>query len=272
MLKEYIEELVNEVLRGFNLSKFKSIAGTNEREQSKNPREYEGEIPELNYAQKMLPYLGQGTSRSTFALSGGKVLKIATNDAGVGQNQAEVEIWSNSKSPYITQVYDNSPDYKWIIAEIVKPLSESEMISYLSVDESVLQDITWLTPTSIESVTSRYQNKIDEKQAMIDGYQSKIDRGEGLEHLEAMKRTMQSGYQVQAKSQEILDNQTLLSFLGGMIDLVNNHGLLWGDIHIEHFGRNAQGQIKLLDYGYNDEVRIKYYTSAPSSPTPSYST
>jgi hypothetical protein len=40
----------------------------------------------------VFPYMGSGSSRIVYALSTGKVLKIATNDKGIAQNEAEFEI------------------------------------------------------------------------------------------------------------------------------------------------------------------------------------
>ena len=61
-----------------------------------------GTIPaRLNYAKKLLEQLGAGlgSSRETFKLSANRVLKIAKNEAGVAQTEAELEFIRNNSIP-----------------------------------------------------------------------------------------------------------------------------------------------------------------------------
>lgn len=73
--------------------------------------------------------VGIGTSRIAFILGTGKAIKLAYNNAGIAQNEGEVEINQKYKefSDLMPKVYDFDPKFHWIMSELVKPLStESE--------------------------------------------------------------------------------------------------------------------------------------------------
>ena len=77
-------------------------------------------IPEMvKYAENNgLKNLGFGSSRMTFLLSSGKVLKIAYAE-DVEQNQKEVVSYEFFGSNFVPKVYDYDPQYRWIITESV---------------------------------------------------------------------------------------------------------------------------------------------------------
>lgn len=111
LLENAIETLISEVLRGFNLNKFKTIPSI---------------IGKIKYANSILPKLGKGSSRIVFALSGDKVLKIAKNEKGFAQNNAELELFTSPDTkPVVARIYDAAQDNSWLISEIVKPFSNS---------------------------------------------------------------------------------------------------------------------------------------------------
>lgn len=71
-----------------------------------------------------LQKLGAGNSRLVYALSSRFALKVALYDQGLEQNEAEVKL---SETPgienVIAKVHSHDPEYKWIIADLVRPLS-----------------------------------------------------------------------------------------------------------------------------------------------------
>ena len=83
-------------------------------------------IPEVrNYIREHeLQKLGAGNSRIVYALSSRFALKIALFNQGLEQNEAEVQL---SKTPgvenVIAKVHSYDPEYKWIIADLVRPLN-----------------------------------------------------------------------------------------------------------------------------------------------------
>lgn len=79
----------------------------------------------LNYAATRLKLLGEpGSSRAAFQY-GKHALKIALNQAGIGQNKSEESV--NSKFPQITaKVVYSSPDGGWILSELVKQFKTAQ--------------------------------------------------------------------------------------------------------------------------------------------------
>ena len=265
MLKEYIQELVSEVLRGFNLAKFKAISATNHREDdyhvqklNAKPTKTLTKSKEQEYAEASLPLLGTGSSRVTFALSGGKVLKIATNQAGYSQNKAESDIWISSQSPYITTVYDFAPDYKWIISEIVKEMNTTSFAKTFGISRVALGDISFMKPKSFEDFVKRTTFRINNAKGEIQSIKSRLALTKGMKRLHLEDEIDENESIVREKS-ALLENKAFMSFLEGLIILVNKENMEWGDVASKHFGTNLQGQIKLLDYGLTPEVFDKFY-------------
>jgi hypothetical protein len=83
-------------------------------------------IPEVRryVREHELQKLGVGNSRIVYALSSRFALKIALFNQGLEQNEAEVKL---SKTPgvedVIAKVHSYDPEYKWIIADLVRPLN-----------------------------------------------------------------------------------------------------------------------------------------------------
>lgn len=82
-------------------------------------------VPEIyNYVKQFLKPMGRGSSRMTYLLSSRKILKIAKNDAGLSQNEAEVDVFTNpSTKDVVARIFDYDPQNKWLVSELVKPLS-----------------------------------------------------------------------------------------------------------------------------------------------------
>lgn len=72
-----------------------------------------------------LKTLGEGSTRMVFALDAHRVLKVALNEKGLDQNEAESDL---SQAPVTTKVLDMHEEAYWIIAERATPLeSNAEM-------------------------------------------------------------------------------------------------------------------------------------------------
>lgn len=283
LLKEFIEEVIAEA--GFSFGKFQHLASSNKRVRPdpepdewnpgkflKPTLEQDEDAPELQYARSFLPLLGEGSSRIAFILPNKNVLKIALNAAGFGQNESEVEVWSTSRSPYITQVFDYAVDYKWVICEIVKEISRNEAVSWLGVSEGQLQNITgkfvWDEFKTTDDVKQYYSEAIKRTNKYIDDLNAKladyIAQGkEKNDYKGATKSSILSSIESEKKDIKtyttILNNQNLMNFLDGMVYLATKHNLMWADVRLDHIGRNPSGQLKLLDFGYTSDVKEKFY-------------
>jgi len=122
LLREYISFLITEKIRTikkgspfgnkFNLRDFKNLENIN--------------IMNV-YAFSFLGKMGEGSSRAAYVLTGNKVLKIATNEKGLSQNETEVSVYTNPASrQMVSKIYDVDTDYRWLIVDTVKPFVKEE--------------------------------------------------------------------------------------------------------------------------------------------------
>lgn len=113
LLREYIQlALEARLAPGFDTSMLKKL---------KTP-------PEIyDYVKDYLPEMGRGSSRATFLLGSRKILKLAKNQAGIGQNEAEVDVYTNPSTKGITtKIFEYDPKYNWLVAELVRPLKSGD--------------------------------------------------------------------------------------------------------------------------------------------------
>lgn len=69
-------------------------------------------------------YVASGSSRHVYMVSPTRVAKIAYSAAGMRQNEAEYNAYSKKYSDVLAKTYKPFNNYKVIISEYVKPLSE----------------------------------------------------------------------------------------------------------------------------------------------------
>lgn len=101
----------------FNFSEFKKITDGAER---------------MQYANDRLEFLGEGSSRAVYVLTSKHVLKVANCTAGVAQNKAEVDVFTNPLTKgFVAAIYDFDPKYAWLSSELVVPFEHSEEIERL---------------------------------------------------------------------------------------------------------------------------------------------
>src|SRR5574337_1313778 len=74
-----------------------------------------------------LQELGMGSSRIVFLLDNKRVLKVARNEKGIGQNKAELDAVTNTTLRQVfSKIYDYSSDFAWLVSELVRPLTNKE--------------------------------------------------------------------------------------------------------------------------------------------------
>lgn len=236
-LKELVAKIANqelqEVLRGFNLNKFKSL---------------EISWKMYEYAKKHLPFLGQGTSRAVFALSGNKVLKIAHGKilAGVAQNEQEVNLFTNPKTKSIvTKIYDVADDYTWIISEIAKPFtSEIDFFRKTGVIADLMDEfVDFITPGNFEKSCESYAHIL-------------------------WSESEDFGYFIPDPSEEIDSYEEAAEWcktnLKGTVaehavDLVAL-GSARGDLGpYDHWGVTSDGRVVVIDYGLTRKILRNFY-------------
>lgn len=242
VLKEVVDALVVETLRGFNLEKFKSLPTTDQK---------------IVYASNILPEMGEGSSRIVFAVSGGKALKIATNPKGLAQNEAEIDIFTNPKTkPVVARIFDADQQNEWIISEIVQPFPENEKYwqNEVGVDWNYFSSFIreWVEEDKI-AIQAWMTEKIQGYTEAIRTYESRL-RPEQYPHSYDLKRARE-------QLQTVLGIQKS-QFLQGVIALMES-GLEAGDLigfgSLGHYGKTVDGRIVVLDYGFTKNVADQHY-------------
>jgi len=244
LVEQLTEEAISEVLRKFNFAQFKTLGSPNLR---------------IDYAKQNLPEMGYGSSRAVFALSGGKVLKIAINKAGLAQNRAEYDIFRDPRTKgVVTAIFDwDKTAFSWLVSEIANPLRSADQF----------QQLTGLSFTTYVDVIRGWNEAED--QSNPDAYlkATLAKWQERLEEIEAEHASKQI-YLITKRRVDQYQKAAQSPFVKTMMMLVSE-SLSVGDVArfdaaddntIGHYGYTADGRVVLLDYGFTREVSGKYYT------------
>lgn len=192
------------------------------------------------YAHRRLEALGRGSSRAVYAVSSGKVLKIAapfhgegSSDAGVAQNRAEVDIYTDPRTkPVVAAVYDSDSGYRWILSEAVRALSRPGEFESITGSE-LMQTVAAAAAVHSGSVTVREAVEAFSKEAEEDF--------PGLEGLRSVAAP------VSPKAIRMILELLKIGLKSG--DLEDHY----------HWGKTAGGRLVLLDYGFTTGVYEEFY-------------
>lgn len=181
----------------------------------------------FDYCSKTLgPTQGRGSSRVVFQLSDDKVLKLALNQKGIAQNEAECN-WGVQSYDVVPEIFKESDtdNYYFLVSEYVLPATEEDFEQIFDFDFT----------TFCQCLVAFW----------------KCYNPQGRCYISPMDN----------QSLEVLlnDSDDLNSFYNYMAD----YRVPIGDvIRIQNYGmtnRSGQPQIVLLDSGLNDDVWNKHY-------------
>jgi len=134
-LRQFISIMLNERIRG-GLKRIQAPDLQLAKNISWNEFKQIESLDDCNkYAKERLQFIGQGSSRNSYVLTSKKVLKIARDEDSIQQNKKEV-ITNHDEdlNRFFTKVFDNSPDCKWIVSELVNPVKNMQEIeNYLGI-------------------------------------------------------------------------------------------------------------------------------------------
>lgn len=135
LLESYIKAtleayILEEFDAGTNAATPSSLAG------SQGPQEFNldhlkqlSSLPQaLGYVERTLGHarIGQGQGRNVYRLSQGRVLKVARNSGGAGQNEAEATVCkSDATSDIFPAIFDLGQNGTWMIAEEAQPMTQT---------------------------------------------------------------------------------------------------------------------------------------------------
>jgi hypothetical protein len=157
LLKHYISLALNEndssLDEGFNFSKFKKIDDNQSM---------------LTYANLNLQEIGEGSSRKVYIFSGTKVLKVATCEAGLAQNETEVSIFTDPETaPIVAKIFDMDRHYFWLTSELTRPLRTTVQFEKLAgLREKGQLDIDEFTFAASRGMFEFIESKYDEVRVM----------------------------------------------------------------------------------------------------------
>jgi len=181
--------------------------------------------------------IGKGTTRHVFTTNNsGYVIKVAVNDKGIAQNEAEVLISSSLSSDIkayrpLAKVRKSCAKFTWIESQMVKSLSEDDFKN--------IQGFSW----------TMFENAICEAQAQQSW------RSEFQTRIKIWKRRKASDLVDQA--QKLLESE----FVDNVIGLIKDFDINAGDIkEVYHWGKTSDQKVVLLDYGLTGSVIQKHYT------------
>jgi hypothetical protein len=235
-----------------------------------------------------------------YAISPKRVIKVALNKAGLAQNRTEVDVATDPKTrPVIANVFQADDDYKWIVSELVRPISVGEFKSLTGIDHGTFRNFINYSQAQEEIAASQKSvqkgketkpepgRRSDAKSSsttlgstqMSPTLLSKTERDKTakLENITKIKQTFD--VDVDELPDPERDSDTLgvsrrqrmsnimqklepkqRDFLLSVAALVNTADLLTGDVaKINSWGKTADGRLVLFDYGYTPDVKAKHY-------------
>ena len=179
----------------------------------------------FNYCTQHLgKHIGKGSSRATFQIDDEKVLKLAWNNKGMGQNITEMQTYTASIFP---NVYDYDENGKWIISEFVLPAKSQDFKHCFGM--TFQQFASFISASGKYRFGGRYWNAMPENEWI-----SYLENNEELSEFD-----------------DYIGNYGNHSFtpVGDMTRLCN-----YGLTH-----RNGEATIVLLDSGLSEDVWNTYY-------------
>ncbi len=218
---------------------------------------------QVKYCEEYLgPMQDYGTSRCTFTINDGMILKLAYNgqglwEAGIEQNKAEYELYSKADSPILPRIFYHDDDFQFIVCESIIPATETDFEQFLGASfYGTYKQHTIKEP--MKGANGDATVGFDKYFSNLKGYK------ETDYHLPLYKllRYIQTKYS-QGKEcsvewcDEIIANSWWLQELVrlcelGMCDILSlsNYGIV---------NRDGNPLIVVLDSGLNHDVATKYY-------------
>lgn len=86
------------------------------------------------YAESNLKHLSSGSSRITYLTDKKTVIKLAKNDRGIAQNEAEVKASTMCSSKFLNQTLDNAKNHSWIEVPFLDKITEKDFRDMVGID------------------------------------------------------------------------------------------------------------------------------------------
>jgi len=205
--------------------------------------------------------LGFGTGRLVVLVNQRKVIKLAMNEKGVAQNEAEFNVLSKNKSEWFPKVFDKAPDNSWMEVELVKTLESMDAVyKRLGTDKLTFECVMEVTDnindksvqTALEENLVFYENWIN----------SRIQESEKLteDRLAEYKKELAERTNLN-QIRQALANPKLISLFQAIKDFDIPANEYRKDP--SHFGVTGDGRLVITDAGLTSDVFNNHYYKSP---------
>jgi Txe/YoeB family toxin of Txe-Axe toxin-antitoxin module len=211
--KQYIKEMAYPV--SFSFDEFNNI------------KSYNGK---LKYANERLQKISSGSARVVYKVDEEKVLKIAKNKKGIGQNSIESDWGLQRMSDIVAKIFNTNDDHFWVEMELAKKLTPNRFKQLTGMSLNEVQDILRVMETLNNSSRRKYL-KPEQLKELHDEF-----------------------------SQKVNDNE----FLTSLTDMIINFGMKYpGDFgRVNSYGevlREGVPTVVLIDFGLSESVWEDFY-------------
>jgi hypothetical protein len=211
--KQYIKEMAYPV--SFSFEEFNNI------------KSYNGK---LKYANERLQKISSGSARVVYKVDEEKVLKIAKNKKGIGQNSIESDWGLQRMSDIVAKIFDTNDDHFWVEMELAKKLTPNRFKQLTGMSVNEVQDMLRVMETLNNSSRRKYL-KPEQLKELHDEF-----------------------------SQKVNDNE----FLTSLTDMIINFGMKYpGDFgRVNSYGevlREGVPTVVLIDFGLSESVWDDFY-------------
>ena len=227
-IKHIIKENMNNELanypQSFNMDTFKSLNSYNKK---------------IKYCNDNLQRIASGSSRIVYKIDDATVLKLAKNQKGLAQNEAETQYRDDMYAPNIfAEVYDNDENFYWIEMQLAKKAKPSDFKRLTGYDFKTFQNfVTYSAQQYLPrrsygfSIPSEYKQLFDSEE-----FQNNVwDNCDSIFY----------------KVNEYLTNYQIEKY--GDVQRISS----WGVVKDKHDGTD---KLVLIDYGLTDDIFNQYYS------------
>jgi mRNA-degrading endonuclease RelE of RelBE toxin-antitoxin system len=227
-IKHIIKENMNNELanypQSFNMDTFKSLNSYNKK---------------IQYCNQYLQRIASGSSRIVYKIDDATVLKLAKNQKGIAQNEAETQYRDDMYAPNIfAEVYDNDENFYWIEMQLAKKAKPSDFKRLTGYDFKTFQNfVTYSAQQYLPrrsygfSIPSEYKQLFDSEE-----FQNMV--WDNPDNVFYQTNEYLTSYQIEKYG----DVQRISS---------------WGVVKDKHDGTD---KLVLIDYGLTDDIFNQYYS------------
>lgn len=227
-IKHIIKENMNNELanypQSFNMDTFKSLNSYNKK---------------IKYCNDNLQRIASGSSRIVYKIDDATVLKLAKNQKGLAQNEAETQYRDDLYAPDIfAEVYDNDEKFYWIEMQLARKAKPTDFKRLTGYDFKTFQNfVTYSAQQYLPrrsygfSIPSEYKQLFDSE--------------------EFRNMVWDNPDNVFYQTNEYLTSYQIEKY--GDVQRISS----WGVVKDKHDGTD---KLVLIDYGLTDDIFDKYYS------------